>query len=233
MNRLVGIPEPRVVTDSHWPQSADDALTGPPSLSGFVGSSFSPLVAAVADSCLRPVFGEPSRPPEGHPVANSVELAGFLPPLDASSAPSPSPSPSASQSPSSARCRDRHRRRLGTAPAGPVDRRGQLLRRRRGQRGDVAGGLQPGGALARPGAVRLREQRLRHHDAGALRGGGQHHRPGQGFRHPGLQHPRAGPGEGARGNHCRGGPGSGRQGSDLPGVPDASTRTTPSSTERV
>ncbi|TCN38723.1 beta-ketoacyl synthase-like protein [Kribbella orskensis] len=59
MNRLAGIPEPRVVTDSHWPQSADDALAGPPSLPGFVGSSFSPLVAAVADGCLRPVFGEP------------------------------------------------------------------------------------------------------------------------------------------------------------------------------
>ncbi|GAA1608013.1 hypothetical protein GCM10009789_73050 [Kribbella sancticallisti] len=59
MNQLLGIPEPRVVTVSHWPQSGDDAAAGPPSLPGFVASSFSPLVAVVADRCLRPLYGEP------------------------------------------------------------------------------------------------------------------------------------------------------------------------------
>jgi hypothetical protein len=59
MNHLLGIPEPRVVTHSHWPQSGDDAAAGPPSLPGFVASSFSPLVAAVAGRCLRPGYGEP------------------------------------------------------------------------------------------------------------------------------------------------------------------------------
>jgi len=58
MNRLAEIPELRLVTDSHWPQPGDDALAGPPSLPGFVGSSFSPLVAVVADRCLRSLYGE-------------------------------------------------------------------------------------------------------------------------------------------------------------------------------
>ena len=44
-----------------------------------------------------------------------------------------------------------------------------LLRRRRGEPGRAAGGVQPGRALAGAGAVRLREQRLRHHDAGRSR----------------------------------------------------------------
>lgn len=59
MNQRLGIPEPLVVTVSHWPQSGDDAAAGPPSLPGFVTSSFSPLVAVVADRCLQPVYGGP------------------------------------------------------------------------------------------------------------------------------------------------------------------------------
>jgi 3-oxoacyl-(acyl-carrier-protein) synthase len=58
MNHLVEIPELRVVTDSHWPQPGDDALAGPPSLPGFIGSTFSPLVAVVADRCLQALYGE-------------------------------------------------------------------------------------------------------------------------------------------------------------------------------
>lgn len=59
MNQLSGIPAPRAVAVSHWPQPGDDVAAGPPSLPGFVGSSFSPLVAVVADRCLQPVYGEP------------------------------------------------------------------------------------------------------------------------------------------------------------------------------
>ncbi|ADB35072.1 hypothetical protein Kfla_6069 [Kribbella flavida DSM 17836] len=47
-----GLPDPVVVTASHWPQPGDDAVAGPPQLPGFVGSSFSPLVAVVADRCF-------------------------------------------------------------------------------------------------------------------------------------------------------------------------------------
>jgi 3-oxoacyl-(acyl-carrier-protein) synthase len=58
MNHLVEIPELRVITDSHWPQPGDDAVAGPPVLPGFIGSSFSPLVAVVADRCLQSLYGE-------------------------------------------------------------------------------------------------------------------------------------------------------------------------------
>jgi 3-oxoacyl-(acyl-carrier-protein) synthase len=58
MNHQTVIPELHVVTDSHWPQPGDDALAGPPSLPGFIGSSFSPLVAVVADRCLQSLYGE-------------------------------------------------------------------------------------------------------------------------------------------------------------------------------
>jgi 3-oxoacyl-(acyl-carrier-protein) synthase len=47
-----------VVTDSYWPQPGDDALAGPPVLPGFIGSTFSPLVAVVADRCLQSLYGE-------------------------------------------------------------------------------------------------------------------------------------------------------------------------------
>ena len=39
-----------------WPRSTQDALPGVP---GFVDSSFSPLVAEVAERCLRAEYGEP------------------------------------------------------------------------------------------------------------------------------------------------------------------------------
>ncbi|MEV8374523.1 beta-ketoacyl synthase chain length factor [Kribbella sp. NPDC056861] len=58
MSQLVEIPEVHVIADGHWPQLGDDALAGPPALPGFIGSSFSPLVAVVADRCLQSLYGE-------------------------------------------------------------------------------------------------------------------------------------------------------------------------------
>jgi 3-oxoacyl-(acyl-carrier-protein) synthase len=52
MNLTLGLPDPVVVTVSHWPQPGDDAVAGPPALPGFVDSSFSPLVAVVAERCF-------------------------------------------------------------------------------------------------------------------------------------------------------------------------------------
>jgi 3-oxoacyl-(acyl-carrier-protein) synthase len=52
MNPTLGLPDPVVVTVSHWPQPGDDAVAGPPALPGFVGSSFSPMVAVVAERCF-------------------------------------------------------------------------------------------------------------------------------------------------------------------------------------
>ena len=78
------------------------------------------------------------------------------------------------------------------APPGPLAQAGhrpgggQLLRRRRGDPGRAAGGVQPGRPVAGPGRVRLREQRLRHHAAGRTRRvAGIDHRPGRRVRHPG------------------------------------------------
>ena len=81
---------------------------------------------------------------------------------------------------------DRHRRGLG-APAGRQrPGRGQLLRRRRGQPGRAAGGVQPGRAVAGAGAcssarTTATPRPCRSHGAVA----GTHHRPGRGVRHPG------------------------------------------------
>jgi beta-ketoacyl synthase-like protein len=44
-----------------WPQRPGDTLTPIPA---FVGSSFSPLVAEVAERCLRAHYGQPPAPPE-------------------------------------------------------------------------------------------------------------------------------------------------------------------------
>lgn len=52
MNLALGLPDPVVVTVSHWPQPGDDAVAGPPALPGFVGSTFSPMVAVVAERCF-------------------------------------------------------------------------------------------------------------------------------------------------------------------------------------
>ncbi|HET6211322.1 MAG TPA: beta-ketoacyl synthase chain length factor [Micromonosporaceae bacterium] len=44
-----------------WPESTQD--TEPPALAGFVLSSFSPLVAEVAERCLRRAYGQPPADP--------------------------------------------------------------------------------------------------------------------------------------------------------------------------
>ena len=56
--------------------------------------------------------------------------------------------------------RPRRRRGARPAPAGQGLRRRLLLRRRRGEPGDPARGLQPGRRARRPGDLRLREQRV-------------------------------------------------------------------------
>lgn len=63
MNTLRATPEPVMLAAGHWPRSDDDPLAGPPPVPGFVGSSFSPLVAVAADRCLQPRYGEPPLPP--------------------------------------------------------------------------------------------------------------------------------------------------------------------------
>ena len=55
MMPALGVPDPAVITVSHWPQPGDDVLAGPPVLPGFVGSSFSPMVAVVAERCFAQV----------------------------------------------------------------------------------------------------------------------------------------------------------------------------------
>lgn len=46
----------RVLAEARWPEAGDREV---PQVPGFVLSSFNPLVAAVADRCLRRHFGEP------------------------------------------------------------------------------------------------------------------------------------------------------------------------------
>lgn len=58
MNRLAGIPAPRTLAVGHWPEPGDDVAAGPPSLPGFVASSFSPLAAVAADRCLKHLYSE-------------------------------------------------------------------------------------------------------------------------------------------------------------------------------
>ncbi len=52
--------DPVVLAEACWPQLPGDVLPGIP---GFVTSSFSPLVAEVANRCLRSYFGEPPADP--------------------------------------------------------------------------------------------------------------------------------------------------------------------------
>ena len=52
--------ETTIVAVAHWPDP--DVVTPPRPLPGFIASSFSPLVADVADRCLRAVHGEPPLP---------------------------------------------------------------------------------------------------------------------------------------------------------------------------
>ncbi|TCO13136.1 hypothetical protein EV652_12727 [Kribbella steppae] len=42
-----------VLAEGYWPEPGDDIEAGPPSLPGFVLSTFNPLAATVADRCLK------------------------------------------------------------------------------------------------------------------------------------------------------------------------------------
>ncbi|HEU5469110.1 MAG TPA: beta-ketoacyl synthase chain length factor [Actinophytocola sp.] len=48
-----------VLAEARWPEPGDDAV---PQVPGFVLSSFNPVIAAVADRCLRRRYGEPPAP---------------------------------------------------------------------------------------------------------------------------------------------------------------------------
>ncbi|MEU9119860.1 beta-ketoacyl synthase chain length factor [Streptomyces sp. NPDC048506] len=50
----------RIWERASWPGPESDEAAGPRKLPGFVVSSFSPLVAEVADRCLRGHYGDPS-----------------------------------------------------------------------------------------------------------------------------------------------------------------------------
>ncbi|HEY0638897.1 MAG TPA: beta-ketoacyl synthase chain length factor [Pseudonocardiaceae bacterium] len=51
---------PAVLARAEWPDRPADEL---PQIAGFVVSAFNPLVAEVAERCLRPVYGEPPADP--------------------------------------------------------------------------------------------------------------------------------------------------------------------------
>ncbi len=74
-----------VLAEATWPESPDD--TAPTPVAGFIVSSFSPLVAELAERCLRRRYDEPPAPPEaaagtaivlvsaGGDVASAVHVA--------------------------------------------------------------------------------------------------------------------------------------------------------------
>lgn len=76
MTPVHALPEPVVLAAGHWPQGDDDRAAGPPSLAGFVGSSFSPLVAVAADRCLRTRYGEPPLPRANRTAIVLVSASG-------------------------------------------------------------------------------------------------------------------------------------------------------------
>ena len=132
--------------------------------------------------------------------------------------------------------RDRHRRGVGPAATGSRPGRGELLRRRRGQPGRAAGGVQPGRAVAGAGACSCARTtaappRMRVADAvaGSITG------RARGVRHPGGHSGRHGrrrrcsPRPRAAVERARAG-----ERADVPRVPHrtASTPTTRSSTRR-
>ncbi len=55
---------PVILASASWPLSPADQL---PAIPGFVTSSFSPLVAELADRCLGSYFGAEARPGAGRP----------------------------------------------------------------------------------------------------------------------------------------------------------------------
>ena len=55
-------PELNIVAEARWPDGDDDPAPRP--IAGFVMSTFSPLVAEVADRCLSRVYGAPPADPQ-------------------------------------------------------------------------------------------------------------------------------------------------------------------------
>lgn len=64
-------PGPVVLARAEWPVGLDDTV---PAIAGFVLSTFSPLVAEVAERCLRARYGVPPAPP-GRGETTAVVLA--------------------------------------------------------------------------------------------------------------------------------------------------------------
>lgn len=70
---LAGLAGLAVLAEARWPEPGD---AEPPGVPGFVLSPFNPLVAVVAERCLRRVHGEPPVPPEaGRALATVVVSA--------------------------------------------------------------------------------------------------------------------------------------------------------------
>lgn len=69
MNPWLGIRQPVMLAEGHWPEPDDDATAGPPPVPGFVGSSFSPLAAVAAERCLRSHLGPVDGPRSPQRVA--------------------------------------------------------------------------------------------------------------------------------------------------------------------
>lgn len=63
--------EPVVLAKAEWPAGPDDTVENLPRIAGFVVSDFSPLVAEVAERCLRTHYGTPP----ADPVSTGVVLA--------------------------------------------------------------------------------------------------------------------------------------------------------------
>jgi 3-oxoacyl-(acyl-carrier-protein) synthase len=72
------VPQPVMLAAGHWPEPADDRVVGPPAVPGFVGSSFSPLVAVAAERCLRARYGEPPLPQPNRTAVVLVSAGGDL-----------------------------------------------------------------------------------------------------------------------------------------------------------
>jgi hypothetical protein len=52
MSAAVEVHDLVVLAEGYWPEPGDDVAAGPPSLPGFVLSTFNPLAAVAADRCL-------------------------------------------------------------------------------------------------------------------------------------------------------------------------------------
>lgn len=60
MSAAIEVHDLVVLAEGYWPEPGDDVAAGPPSLPGFVLSTFNPLAAVAADRCLS-ALSEPPR----------------------------------------------------------------------------------------------------------------------------------------------------------------------------